>query len=157
MGRCAHVKPFLGDVCSRPRDGHSTGRLLLPTHGVWKAPSVQTSSNYKVVKMQTEVGQGEEKVSEKCQKNVLSLFYVLALPCCTWDVSAPSRDWTCAPAVGAGSLNHWTTREVPGECLCIREPSKTILSWQEASSYNWEDDYTFLSMNEKLSPLISSR
>ena len=121
------MKPFLGDACSRPQDGHSTGRLLLPTHGAWKAPSVQTSSNYKVVKMQTEVGQGEEKVSEKCQKNVLSLFDVLALPCCRWDVSAPSRDWTCAPAVGAGSLNHWTTGEVLGECLCIREPSKTIL------------------------------
>ena len=25
----------------------------------------------------------------------------------------PTRDWTCAPAVEAGSLNHWTAREIP--------------------------------------------
>ena len=91
MGRRAHVKPFLGDVCSRPLDGHSTGRLLLPMCGARKAPSVQTSSKYKVVKMQTEVGRGEEKASETCQKHVLSLFYLLALLCSMWDLSTQSR------------------------------------------------------------------
>ena len=29
------------------------------------------------------------------------------------DLSSPARDQTRAPAVGAWSLNHWTTREVP--------------------------------------------
>ena len=92
MGRRAHVKPFLGDVCSRPLDGHSTGRLLLPTCGARKAPSVQTSSKYKVVKMQTEVGRGEEKASENCQKHVLSLFDLLALLRSMWDLSTQSRN-----------------------------------------------------------------
>ena len=29
------------------------------------------------------------------------------------DTSYPTRDWTRAPALGAQSPNHWTTREVP--------------------------------------------
>ena len=30
-----------------------------------------------------------------------------------WDLSPPTRDWTHTLCVGMGSLNHWTTREVP--------------------------------------------
>ena len=30
-----------------------------------------------------------------------------------WDPSFPTRDWTCSPYVGRGSLNLWTTREGP--------------------------------------------
>ena len=29
------------------------------------------------------------------------------------DLSSPTRDGTCTPAVEAWSLNHWTAREVP--------------------------------------------
>ena len=37
----------------------------------------------------------------------------LATPGGMWDLSSPARDWTHAPCIGALSLNHWTTREVP--------------------------------------------
>ena len=30
-----------------------------------------------------------------------------------WDLSSPTRDWTCTPCLGRWSFNHWTTREVP--------------------------------------------
>ena len=37
-----------------------------------------------------------------------------ALPCGTWNLSSPARDQTRAPPVlGAWSLSHWTTREIP--------------------------------------------
>ena len=32
----------------------------------------------------------------------------------TWDLSSPTRDWTHEFCIGKQSLNHWTTREVPG-------------------------------------------
>ena len=31
-----------------------------------------------------------------------------------WDLSSPTRGWTHDPCIGRWSLNHWTTREVPG-------------------------------------------
>ena len=31
-----------------------------------------------------------------------------------WDLSSPTTDQTHTPCMGKGSLNHWTTREVPG-------------------------------------------
>ena len=36
--------------------------------------------------------------------------------------SSLTRDGAWPPALGAQSLNHWTTREVPGKCMfkCIR-------------------------------------
>ena len=34
-------------------------------------------------------------------------------PCGLQDLSSPTRDWTCVPAVEALSPNHWTTREFP--------------------------------------------
>ena len=34
--------------------------------------------------------------------------------CSMWDFSSLTRDWTCAHSLEARSLNHWTTREVPG-------------------------------------------
>ena len=42
-----------------------------------------------------------------------------ATPCGMWDLSSPTRD--CEPillALGTWSLNHWTTREVPGADSC---------------------------------------
>ena len=30
-----------------------------------------------------------------------------------WDLSSPTRDWTCTPCAGSQSPNHGTTREVP--------------------------------------------
>ena len=30
-----------------------------------------------------------------------------------WDLSSPTRDQTCNPCTGKGSLDHWTARRVP--------------------------------------------
>ena len=30
----------------------------------------------------------------------------------TWDLSSPTRDWTCTPCIGRWSFNHWTARDV---------------------------------------------
>ena len=40
-------------------------------------------------------------------------FFFLAILCCQQDLSSLTREQTRAPAVEAGHLNHWTTREVP--------------------------------------------
>jgi len=37
----------------------------------------------------------------------------LTTPCNMWELSSPTRDWTCDRCLGSLSLNHWTTREVP--------------------------------------------
>ena len=45
---------------------------------------------------------------------ILLMFYVLVFwPWGKWDLSSPTRDWTCTPCIGRQRLNHWTTREVP--------------------------------------------
>ena len=36
-----------------------------------------------------------------------------------WGFSSPTRDWTCAPTVEVRSLNHWTTREIPGDAATL--------------------------------------
>ena len=41
------------------------------------------------------------------------------LPCGTWDLSFPARDWTRVPHIGRQILNHWTTREVPPKVFLI--------------------------------------
>ena len=43
----------------------------------------------------------------------LFLFFFLTTPCSMWDLSSPQEMKPLLPAVEAGSLNHWTTREVP--------------------------------------------
>ena len=41
-----------------------------------------------------------------------------------WDLSSPTRDWTCASVLKVWTLNHWTTREVPWHPLFeISEPA----------------------------------
>ena len=53
------------------------------------------------------------KISSKIFKMKFILFiYSLAALHGTWDLSAPTRDWTHAPALEGQSFNHWTTREV---------------------------------------------
>ena len=37
------------------------------------------------------------------------------LPRSMWDPSCLTRDWTHLPCIVRLILNHWTTREVPGE------------------------------------------
>ena len=49
-------------------------------------------------------------------KNCLSFFF-LVMPQGMWDLSSPVRDRTRAPALEKWSLNHWTTRKVPGLIL----------------------------------------
>ena len=39
------------------------------------------------------------------------------MPCSLWNLSSLTRDGTQAPALGARSLSHWTTKEVP--CMCM--------------------------------------
>ena len=39
------------------------------------------------------------------------IIYLLATFHGTWDLNSLARDWTCAIAVEAQSLNHWTARE----------------------------------------------
>ena len=36
-----------------------------------------------------------------------------------WDLSSPTQNQTCAPAVEVQSLNHWTTREVPNVLIFL--------------------------------------
>ena len=31
----------------------------------------------------------------------------------TWDLSSPTRDWTCIPCIVRRILNYWTTQQVP--------------------------------------------
>ena len=49
-------------------------------------------------------------------KSVLNLFLFYGLvfwPQGMWDLSFPTKDWTCTPCLGKWILlNHWTTREV---------------------------------------------
>ena len=40
------------------------------------------------------------------------LFIFFFLPHGMWDLSSPTRDWTCVPALEAQSLKHWTNRGV---------------------------------------------
>ena len=35
-----------------------------------------------------------------------------SLPHSMWDLSSPTRGWTCVPCIGRQILNHWTAREV---------------------------------------------
>ena len=44
---------------------------------------------------------------------ILLLFYVLVFwPWGMWDLSSPTKDWTCTPCIGRQDLHHWTTREI---------------------------------------------
>ena len=47
------------------------------------------------------------------QTNKKKQLFFLAAPHGMWDLSFPTRIKPVPPAVGAWSLNHWTTRELP--------------------------------------------
>ena len=55
----------------------------------------------------------------KIRSNIHHVFGFLTASCCMWDLSSPTRNWTCALAVEARILNHWTAREVP-TCICFK-------------------------------------
>ena len=68
---------------------------------------------------------------------LITLFiYWIFWPHDMWDLSSPIRDWTWAPAVEMGSLNHWTNREFPIEALLHMSLRKMISfsSWFCTSS-----------------------
>ena len=45
---------------------------------------------------------------------ILFLFYALVFWLWgMWDLTSPTRNWTCTPCIGRWSPNHWTAREVP--------------------------------------------
>ena len=46
-------------------------------------------------------------------------FFFFFLPQGMWDLSSPTRGWTCIPCIGRWNLNHWTPREVPGKVLVL--------------------------------------
>ena len=61
-------------------------------------------------------------------KSLLSLLQIASILCFVlfcfwpwgmWDLSSPTKDWTCTPCFGRQSPNHWTTREVPGLCIWL--------------------------------------
>ena len=83
----------------------------------------------------------------------LLLFYVLDFWLRgMWDLSSPTRDWTYAPCIERGSLNHWTTREVPttfyfkGEVCSRRFVRKSLqlilfqfnISWSISAQRDWK-------------------
>ena len=43
----------------------------------------------------------------------VGLFFFFAMSYSMWDLNSPPRDRILPPALGAQSLNHWTTGEVP--------------------------------------------
>ena len=45
-----------------------------------------------------------------------------------WDLTSLTRDQTCTPCIGRQSVNHWTTREVPG-CMYIYNCYILFLDW----------------------------
>ena len=47
----------------------------------------------------------------------MNLFGCASLSCSMWDLSSLTKDQTQAPALGAQSLSHWTTRELPIICF----------------------------------------
>ena len=63
---------------------------------------------------------------------ILLLFYALGFFSLQglWDLISPTRDQTCAPYIGRQSLNHWTTREIPG-------PPYFDIAPCHPSSYGW--------------------
>jgi len=66
---------------------------------------------------------------------ILLLFYIFVFwPQGMWDLSFPTRDWTCIHRVEWWSLNHWTTREVP-ELGLIFIPTLTV--WPSVSDPNF--------------------
>ena len=58
---------------------------------------------------------------ESFLQKFLIFFYFLATLYGMWDLSSPTRDGTQAPCIGRQILNHWTTREVPGNVLLKRQ------------------------------------
>ena len=64
----------------------------------------------------------------------LSFFFLTfsgLTPCGIWDLSSPTRDGTCAPALGVQSLNHWTSREVLPRLLFWQRTPVIISIWQQ--------------------------
>ena len=51
------------------------------------------------------------------RKGTTILFFFLATPHGTWDLSSPTRDRTHTPVMEARSLNYWTSREVQGTAV----------------------------------------
>ena len=66
----------------------------------------------------------------------LSVSLFLTAPRGVWDLSSPTRDWTCA--LGAWSLHRWIAREVPGRYLAscswdLRAVGNSSISLQGSS------------------------
>ena len=62
-----------------------------------------------------------------------------------WDLSSPTRDWTCVPCFGRLSLNHWATKEAPFHPL-YKDSWLWVVIWS----------YKFSSSRRKIALLCSS-
>ena len=69
---------------------------------------------------------------------VLLLFNVLAFwPQGMWDLSSPTRDWTCSPCFGRGNCNHWTAKEVPRDLIGLDIGSRDSDPSHSSNSNPW--------------------
>ena len=59
-----------------------------------------------------------------------------------WDISSPTRDKACAPALEAWSLNHWTTREVPCHENTLLDKERCVMKY--ISQRTWIKGSKFL-------------
>ncbi|XP_032467668.1 ras-related protein R-Ras isoform X1 [Phocoena sinus] len=77
-----------------------------------------------------------------------------AAPGGMWSLSSPTRDGTWAPALTARSLNHWTTREVPGTSLESRDLTPPCPTPQvprsEASTFSASHHVAYFEASAKL-------
>ena len=55
-----------------------------------------------------------------------------------WDLSSPTRDWTCTPCSGRQSSNHWITREVFTFFLFVSPfPYFSLKDWLSGFKYQF--------------------
>ena len=67
---------------------------------------------------------------------VLLLLYCLVFwPRGMWDLSYPTRAWTCTPRIERWSLNDWTTKEVP--LWLFLECGRNGYAWKMGGRVTW--------------------
>ena len=70
---------------------------------------------------------------------ILLLFYILVFWLQgTWDLSFPTRDWTCTPCTGRQSLNHWSAREVPAMLVHFMHCLWRLSRCNGRAEYSWQ-------------------
>ena len=89
--------------------------------------SLSVSNASKFIRWRPQNAEDPEHITsgeERAMTHVFCLvvfFFFVAKPCSTWDLSSPTRNRTCSPALEACSLNRWTMREAPA-CFLNAKP-----------------------------------